>query len=134
MLTQAMLELARSAAEAEMRSTCTIRRPVAGPRVLDKATGTYTVPEPPVVYTGRCKVQDSARSPSDAQAGELRTVVTDLELHLPVDESTGVRRDDVAHIDANPADAALVGREFVIRAPHAGTAKTARRLPIEAVV
>ncbi len=133
MLTEHMLAVARAAAEAEMKSTCTITRP-GGEPVWNEATGTYTDPPPDVVYTGRCKVQDSGRAAADAEAGERQATVTDQELHLPIESSAGVRRDDDVLIDTNPADPALVGRRFVIRAPHAGTAKTARRLPIQAVV
>lgn len=133
MLTDGMLATARSAAESLMTSTCTITR-LAGERVWNETTGTYTDPVPLVVYTGPCKVQDAVgRAAGDAQAGERQAAITDQELHLPVDGSGGVRRDDTVRIDANPADPALVGRLFTVQAGHAATAKTARRLLIQAV-
>lgn len=116
-----------------MTSTCTITRAGIGQRVLDGVSGTYTDPPRTTVYSGICKVQDNGRSTSEAEAGEREAAVESLELHLPLAGSEAVRRGDVAHIDTNPLDAALVGAEFVVQAPHAATAKTARRLPIEAV-
>lgn len=133
MLTQGMLATARAAAESLMTSTCTISRPGGASR-WDEATGTYTNPPAVVVYRGRCKVQDSGRAAADADAGEQQATVTDQELHLPVMGTGGVRRDDEVTIDVNPNDPALEGRRFVVQAPHSGTAKTARRLPIQAVV
>lgn len=116
-----------------MRSTCTISRAGVGPRVWDPATGTYGPAATATVYTGICKVQDTGRSIGDEEAGEREAAIASLELHLPIVGSEQVRRDDVAHIDTNPDDEALVGREFIVQGPHAATAKTARRLPIEAV-
>ncbi|TYP82070.1 DUF6093 family protein [Blastococcus xanthinilyticus] len=134
MLTAQMLGIARAAAEAEMTSTCTITRAGTGQGTWNEATGTYDDPPRVTIYSGICKVQDSGRSTTDAEAGEVLVAVSSLELHLPVTGASGaVRRDDVAHMDSNPNDPALVGWEFIVRAPHAGTAKTARRLPIEAV-
>ena len=129
------LAILRGLAEQEMRSACTITRPgTGGPRVWDEVTGTYTDPEPDIVYIGRCKVQDTARGVADAEAGEVDAGIADMALHLPIEGSGQVRRDDVAVIDANPDDEALVGKRFVIRGPHHGTAKTARRLPVKEVV
>ena len=130
---EAMLR-GRRLAESLMRSMCTITRAGTGPRVFDEATGTYTDPPRVPVYVGRCKVQDADRTASEAEAGDREAGVVGLSLHLPIDGSGGVARDDVAVIDSNPDDPALVGRRFVVRAPHDGTLKTARRLPVEAVV
>lgn len=129
------LRIARAYAEADMKSTCTITRAGDGERVWTEATGTYTDPPRQTVYSGRCKVQDSARrAVGTAEAGEVTAAIDSLELHLPIDGSGAVRRNDVARIETNPDDPALVGREFVVRAPHAATMKTARRLPVEAVL
>lgn len=135
MITDAMLAMAREAAEALMLSSCTITRAGDGERAWNEDTGTYTDPPPATVYSGRCKVQDSGRAVSEAEGGELQVAVSSLELHLPVEaEGSGaVRRGDIAKIDSNPDDPALVGRQFVVQAAHAATAKTARRLPVEAV-
>lgn len=132
----AYLAIARAAQEESMTATCTISRPgTGGARVFDKATGTYSDPTPAVIYKGRCKVRSTARAVAEAEAGEREVAVVDLTLGLPIDAaSAGVRRDDVAVIDSNPDDEALVGRRFIVRAGSHGTAKTARRLPIEEVV
>lgn len=127
------VDVARRHADDQMKSTCTITRAGVGKGPWNPETGTYSPPARQTVYSGRCKVQDNGRAVTTAEAGAVIAAVDSLELHLPVEGSEGVRRDDVAHIDSNPLDAALVGREFVVRGPHAGTAKTARRLPIEAV-
>ena len=131
------LAIARAAQAESMTATCTITRPgTGGERVFDEATGTYSDPEPDVIYSGRCKVKSTngARSLSEAEAGERRVTVLDLTLNLPIDAASGaVRRDDVARIDFNPDDPALIGRNFVIRAGSHATTKTARRLPIEEV-
>lgn len=127
------LDVARRHEEAEMRSTCTITRAGDGERVWDEETGTYVDPPRATVYAGPCKVKTSSRAVGIAEAGELRVAIEVVELQLPIDGSEDVRRGDVAQIDSNPYDIALVGREFVVQSPVAGTAKAARRLPVEAV-
>lgn len=127
------LAIARSAQDASMTATCTITRPGTGQKTWDAATGTYTYPTPAVVYSGRCKVKSTARAVAEVAAGEQHVAVLDFGLHLPIEGSGDVRRDDVAHIDSNPDDPALVGRDFVVQAGDHGTTKTARRLPVEEV-
>lgn len=127
------LAIARSAQDASMTATCTITRPDTGEKVWDGETGTYSYPEPDVVYVGRCKVKSTARAVAEVSAGEQHVAVLDFGLHLPIEASGDVRRDDVAHIDTNPDDEALVGRDFVVQAGDHGTTKTARRLPVEEV-
>lgn len=126
------LGMARAAAESLMRSTCTITRET-GEKTWNDETGTYTAAPAATVYAGRCKVQDNSRSVSEVDAGERRAAVNPLELHLPIDGSGGVRRKDLVTIESNPDDEALVGAQFFVQASIAGTTKTARRLPIEAV-
>lgn len=126
------LAIARRYAETQMKSTCTITRET-GEQTWNEETGTYTPAEPQVIYQGRCKVQDNSRSVSEVDAGERRVAVNPLELHLPIDGSGAVRRKDVATINSNPDDPALVGSVFVVKSSTSGTTKTARRLPIEAV-
>ena len=129
------LAIARAAQEASMTATCTITRPDTGDeRVFDKATGTYSEPTPDVIYAGRCKVKSTARGVTVAEGGERQAAILDLAVHLPVDEASGaVRRRDVVHIDSNPDDLALVGRDFIVQAGNHATTKTARRLPVEEV-
>lgn len=127
------LGLARAAAEALMLSTCTITR-AGGKPVWNQTTGTYTDPPALTVYSGRCKLQDADRNVGQAAAGERELAISKPALHLPIDGSGNVRRGDVARIDSNPLDPSAVGSTFVIQGPHIGSAKTARRLPLEAVV
>lgn len=127
------LRIAREHAAAQMRSTCTITRPGDGERVWNEATGTYTDPPRVTVYAGHCKVRTGSRAIGTAEGGELEVAVEAVGLDLPVEGSEDVRRNDVAKIDTNPFDEALVGREFVVQAPPAATMQTARRLPVEAV-
>lgn len=122
----------RAQAELLMTSTCTITRD-GGEPTWDEGTGEYTPATPAIVYVGRCKVQDNSRSVNKVLSGEIRAGINPLDLHLPISGTGGVRRGDVVTIDANPDDPALVGARFVVQAPPAGTAKTARRLPVEAV-
>lgn len=124
------LRIAREYAEAQMRSTCTITRP-SGVKTWNEETGTYTPAAPTEIYSGRCKVQDNRRSVQEVVAGELERAIAPLELHLPIDGSGAVRRNDDVTITDNPDDLALVGEQYVVQAFDAGTTKTARRLPIE---
>ena len=122
----------RAAAESLMLDTCTITRR-GGERTWDEESGTYTDAEPTTVYEGRCKVQTRNVSVSEVDAGEREVGVLAWEVHLPVVGSEGVRRGDTVTVTAAVFDAALVGRVFTVSGPHVGTAKTARRLPVEAV-
>ena len=127
-------ERGRRLAESLMVSTCTITRPSeASAPAWDEATGTYSDPVAPVIYSGPCKLQNNSRAVAEVMAGERRAGVDNLQLHLPIAGSGGVRRNDVARIDANPPDPALVGREFVVQAEPMGSLRTARRLSVEAV-
>lgn len=123
----------RAAAEAQMLDTCTITRG-GGRGEWDEASGTY--PEIPVttVYTGKCKVQTRNVAVSEADAGEREIGVLAWEVHLPVAGTGGLTRGDTVEVTAAAFDDALVGRRFTVTGPHVGTAKTARRLPVEAVV
>lgn len=131
----------RVAAEAQMVTVCAITRPSAKPEpVWDEETGTYTEPEAPVIYAGRCKLQNNSRAVAEVLAGERRAGIDNLELHLPIvagPDDTGdpvaVRRNDVARIVANPLDPALEGRDLVVQAEPMGSIRTARRLSVEAV-
>ena len=77
----AALTEARAAAESLMVASCKITRATGQP-VFDTATGTYSAPPATLVYRGPCKVQDSARSVVDADAGELPPALADHYLAL----------------------------------------------------
>lgn len=122
----------RVAAEALMTDACRITSE--GGSVWDESAGTFTPGAPVVVYEGRCKLQTRNVMVRPADAGDREVGVARLELHLPVAGSEAVTRGHVATMTACDLDAAAVGEAFTISGPHVGSMKTARRLPIDAVV
>lgn len=123
----------RRAAESLMLDSCIVSRP-GGEPVWDENRGDYVAPAPVTVYEGRCKVQTRNVAVAEADAGEREIGVLAWEVHLPVDGTGGVTRGDTVEVTAAALDSSLVGRQFTVSGPHVGTAKTARRLPVEAVV
>lgn len=116
-----------------MLDKCRITRS-GGERTWDDATGTYTTPAPVTVYEGRCKVQTRNVGVGEPDVAGRETGVLAWEVHLPVAGTGSVARGDTVEVTAAPMDSSLVGRKFTVMAPFVGTAKTARRLPVEAVV
>jgi len=128
----------RALAEALMLDTCVIRRPSDAARTWDETTGEWSPAAADVVYSGRCKAQDARSVPRMAEVGHpyglhVADVVSSPTLHLPVVESAAVVPGDVAEITAAVYDPALVGQMWRVYGPHAGSLKTARRLPCEVV-
>lgn len=124
----------RAAAEALMLDECVITAP-GGAGVRDPETGLVTQVAGAVVYSGPCKVQTRDVVVNKADAGEREIGVVREELHLPVDGSAAVKRGCVATITAvHLLSSVTVGQQFTVTGPHPGTLKTARRLPVEAVV
>lgn len=119
-----------------MESECRVTRTPPGKGALDPDTLLHVPAEAVVVYEGRCKVQDTRPQINDAESGDRLFATASNELHLPVLAvgSADVRRDDVVEVTVNPSDPGLVGARYVVRGPHRGTAKSARRLPVEEVV
>ena len=117
-----------------MVDTCVITRSGEGRGEWNSETNQYDPPEPTVIYEGRCKVQTRDIAVDEVDAGQREHGVLSWELHLPVVGSEAVARDDRVTITSSQFDAALLDQAFVVAGPHAGTAKTARRLPVEAVV
>jgi hypothetical protein len=118
----------RAFAERLMVDTCTITRQTGA--TTDPDTGVIT-PTFTTVYTGRCKVQQSAvpiGEPRDL--GQASIQVLHLELHLPI-AAAGILVDDVATITASTLDPDLVGRRFTVRGTSHKTFLTARRLDIQ---
>lgn len=134
MTVEAEILAGRGEAEAQMLDTCVVTRGSTEP-VWDEGTNDMVTPGVTTVYpAGRCKVQTRDVVVTEVEAGEREIGVVRWEVHLPVDGSGGVRRGDIVTVTAAVLDASLVGRKFTVQGPHAGTAKTARRLPVEAVV
>jgi len=122
----------RVAAEALMLDACRITD--AAEAVWDEDAGTYTPGDPVVVYEGRCKLQTRNVMVRPADAGDREVGVVRLELHLPIAGSEAVTRGHVVTMTACQLDAAVVGELFTVTGPHVGSIKTARRIPIDAVV
>lgn len=127
------VQAARLAAEALMIDSCIVTRSGGG-RVWDEETGQYTQPAPLTVYTGKCKVKTRATGTSEAEVGEQQVGVLQWEVHLPVLGSEAVVRGDTITVTACQLDPALVGMTFTVTSLHAGSYKTSRRLPVEAVM
>ena len=122
----------RAAAEAQMRDRCIITGAAAS--VWDEDAGTFTPGDPVVVYEGRCKLQTRNVIVNEADAGDREVAVVRWEVHLPVFGSEAVTKGHVVTMTACALDAAVVGQVFTVQGPHFGSAKTARRVPVEAVV
>lgn len=128
----ALAELAatqgQTAAEGLMTDTCTITRP-SGTPVLDPDTGDYTGGGTTTVYSGPCRVKPRvSRGPGDqVEAGERPVQVWPYVISLPIDV-TGVEVDDLVTVTTSALDAALVGRQLVVKNIEAGSQITARRL------
>jgi hypothetical protein len=113
-----------------MVDACVVRRP--GPAATDAVSGVVT-PTWTLVYSGPCKVQESAglgSGSSAPDAGEHAYTVLSYVLHLPVSAS-GPREGDIAEITAAVLDASLVGRRYRISQEFAKSYATARRLQVE---
>jgi len=115
-----------------MRDRCIITGAAAS--VWDEDAGTFTPGDPVVVYEGRCKLQTRNVIVNEADAGDREVAVVRWEVHLPVFGSEAVTKGHVVTMTACALDAAVVGQVFTVQGPHFGSAKTARRVPVEAVV
>lgn len=112
-----------------MTSTCVITR-VTG-KTLNTDTDKY-VPIKVTVYTGSCRLLFSSNRVSSREAeGQLRAA-QEIQLHLPVNASSGIEVGDVAKITAD-IDSSLVDREFRVTGLFAQTYATARRVPVESL-
>lgn len=118
----------RAAALALTQDACTVRHRSGSS--VDPETGVIT-PTLAVVYSGPCKIQQSAPVANPSEVGEAEVFVGQLTLHLPVtDASAAVQPDDPVTIDACVLDASLVGKTFKLRGPAHKSYATARRFPL----
>jgi predicted RecA/RadA family phage recombinase len=131
-LADALPEL-RAAAESLMADRCTVTRPGVGAPTVDEGTGALVQPAGTPVYAGRCRVQVPNVAERDADAGERSWTVQAALVVLPVAGSEQVRVGDVVTVTAAVNDRALLGARYVVKALHAKTHATARRLRCEAV-
>lgn len=118
----------RAAAERDMLDACKVERLTGS--VADPETGVIT-PTRSVIYSGKCKLQQSAPSTAPTTVGEAGVFVGQLTLHLPVTDTTAlVAPDDLVTITTCVQDASLVGKVFKLRGPAHKSFATARRFPL----
>lgn len=115
----------RTAAEAGMVDTCTIRRVTGGTTNPD--TG-YPLPVNPTVYAGKCRVQQRQATADKQDIGQDTVLLLRVEVQLPVAGSEGLKAGDEITITAAPRDADLPGRVFRIHDLAHKTDATARRV------
>lgn len=124
---ESVLARGRAAAEAGMVDTCVIRRVASGS--TDPDTGVIT-PTYATVYTGRCRVQQSAAQATGVEAGQAYRLILRLELQLPM-TVTGVQPEDEVEVTASEHDPDLPGRVFRVRDLAYKSHATARRIGVE---
>jgi hypothetical protein len=116
---------ARSAAEALMTATCTIRERD-GEWVTDEATGEATRAPGTLVYSGKCRWKPAGRAAQAESAGGAEVFGTDFIVSIPF-AATAVRKGQLVTCDASP-DVALVGLVVEIQDVARGDQISARRL------
>lgn len=124
---ESILARGRTAAEAGMRDTCTIRRVTS--ETTDDHSGeivkTYAV-----IYTGRCRVQQHQAAANQRDVGEDDVLMNAAELQLPM-SVVGLEPRDEATIDTSADDQDLPGRVFLVRDLAHKTDATSRRVQCE---
>ena len=116
-----------------MVDTCLVTRGTGTP-TWDETTGTWSAVGVLTVYSGKCKLQTQNVVVGEADVAGREVGLVRHRLDLPVAGSGEVRRGDTATMTACDLDPAVVGKVFTVQGPHLGTGKTARRLPVQAVV
>lgn len=101
-----------------------------GEPVWDENTGDYTATET-VVYEGVGRVRFPGIGGRRVDEQGDAVTVQEAVLSLPVDESVGVRVDDVAVCVSSRNDPGLVGVRFRVDEMHWQTHGTARRFGVE---
>ncbi len=117
----------RLAALRLMRDECTITRPGDG-ETWDDATGGYIPGAPVTLYAGPCRVRRPDLAEREALAGDADWTVTGAVVSIPVDGTTDDLLGATVTVVGCEMDPTLTGREFTVRAPHAQSQATARRL------
>lgn len=118
----------RAAAEALMLDACTVTR-LSG-SAADPETGALT-PTYSTIYSGKCKVQQSAPASGPTVVGEAEVFIGQLQLHLPVTTATAaVAPGDLVTMTTCVLDPSLVGKTSKLRGPAHKSFATARRFPM----
>ncbi|MFC4146610.1 DUF6093 family protein [Micromonospora mangrovi] len=118
----------RRVAEARMRDTCAFRRKTG--TVTNPTTGKIT-PTYAAGYAGKCRVKQPSPTAAPATAGEAVVVMVGVEVHIPMSGTPAPQPGDECVITASAGDPDLVGRTFVVDAPHRHSDATARRLKVK---
>jgi len=101
-----------------------------GEPVLNETTGEL-VQAYVTVFEGPCRLVLRSGVVRDVDAQSQLLGVQQLELHVPVAGSAGIRNDDVFELTASDGDPSLVGLTGVVLGMFPHTGSTARRLPVE---
>lgn len=124
-----MVLAGRTTAESLMLDTCTVERP--GAPVTDPVTGAVT-PSLTLIYTGKCKVQQTLAQASNPVAGGHSFTVQDTRWDSPITAGP-FAVNDVVTITASALDAQLVGRKFRVTELFHKSMATAQRVRVEEV-
>lgn len=119
----------RIEAESLMVDSCTVHRP--GEPVTDPGTGVVTTPLT-LVYTGKCKFQQTLAQSSNPVAGGHQFTVQDVRWDTPVGAGPFLV-DDVVTVTAAALDPDLVGAGYRVTDPFHKTGATAQRTRVERV-
>lgn len=123
-----VLGMGRGMALARMTDSCKVSRFIKA-TVPDEESGTYPVTEA-IAYEGPCRVKHPTTGGKDVDAGSQLVVVSQVEVHLPLD-AVGVLPADTVELTACPTRPDQVGRRFTIDAPFDGSQTTALRFRVE---
>jgi hypothetical protein len=122
----ALIARARTAAEAGMVDSCTIRHRTG--ETTDENSGTIT-PAWSALYTGKCRVQQQQAQAQQQDAGEDYLLLLRLEVQVPM-SVVGLEVGDEVTITASVHDPDLPGRVFLIRDLAHKTHASARRVQV----
>lgn len=123
---ESALQRGRTAAEARMVDTCTIRR-ITG-ETDDDHSGVIT-PTKTVLYAGKCEFQQGKAQANPQDVGEDRVLLLQLEVKLPM-SVTGLQVTDEITCDTSAHDPDLPGRVFLVRDLAHKSFATARRVQV----
>jgi Family of unknown function (DUF6093) len=113
-----------------MQDACTVHRP--GTPVTDPGTG-VVAPSLTLVYTGKCKIQQTMSQASNPTAGGHSFTVLNVRWDTPVSAGP-FQVDDLVTMTASVLDPQLVGRVFRVAELFHKSGATAQRVRVEEMV
>lgn len=115
-----------------MVDTCTIAEPAT--ETFDPDTGDYTTTPGAILYAGKCRVQVSDSIGTDGEAvGEQLVVSEKVTVSIPASADPVPINSVVTITAVADVSTVAVGATYRVTGSHAGSHKTARRLPCEMV-